>query len=339
MTEAVAPSSQPFSARAVLLMVLVGVFAFACYVVLSTYAPDLRSGRDGRAHALSRSAAGFAGLVQLLRDCDVPVQISRGRSTDAAAMRVLTPEVGGDPKAFAAAIDPAKHPGVTLVVLPKWVFGPVLQHPGWVSKAGLVDADQAVAMFAAGDRPGIVRSDGMSGPRLTATGASPIAAGQAAIGVVDQLQTLTGAGFEPLLIDEQGRWLLASAPGRPSLVILSDPDLMNTQGLKDARRARMAVDIIEALRGQAPVVFDVSINGFEGSRSLLKLALEPPFLAATLCALIAAGLIGWQAAIRLARRGRRRALWPWARPPWPTIPPPCCGWPGASRAWPGPMPS
>ena len=48
-----------------LLITSIGVFAFIAMLVLGAYAPDLRSGRNGGAHALSNAASGFSGLVRL----------------------------------------------------------------------------------------------------------------------------------------------------------------------------------------------------------------------------------------------------------------------------------
>jgi hypothetical protein len=63
--EAAATPSSPFSTRTILSLVFVALFAFSAFVVLSTYAPDLREREDGGGHALSRSAIGFAGAVAL----------------------------------------------------------------------------------------------------------------------------------------------------------------------------------------------------------------------------------------------------------------------------------
>ena len=46
------------------------------------------------------------------------------------------------------------------------------------------------------------------------------------------------------------------------------------------------------------VTFDLTFNGFARSPNLLTLAFTPPFLAATLCLLIAALLVGWRAFLR-----------------------------------------
>ena len=48
-----------FKPATVILMILVGMLAFAATLVLGAYAPDLRSGRNGGSHALSNGATGF----------------------------------------------------------------------------------------------------------------------------------------------------------------------------------------------------------------------------------------------------------------------------------------
>ena len=55
---------QSFTRRAALLVAGVGVVAFVLMLVLGAYAPDLRSGKNGGAHALSNAATGFSGLVR-----------------------------------------------------------------------------------------------------------------------------------------------------------------------------------------------------------------------------------------------------------------------------------
>ena len=47
-----------------------------------------------------------------------------------------------------------------------------------------------------------------------------------------------------------------------------------------------------------PVLFDLTLNGLGQSANLLTLAFTPPFLAATLCLLLAAVVTGWRAFLR-----------------------------------------
>ena len=81
--------------------------------------------------------------------------------------------------------------------------------------------------------------------------------------------------------------------------ILSDPDLLNNRGLADPANAAAAIAIVQALRaGNGPVAMDVTLNGLGKSPSLLRAAFAPPFLGATICALLAALLMGLHAATR-----------------------------------------
>ena len=92
--DAPTPAAPLFSARTMLIVVLVGLFAFSAFVVLSAYAPDLRSGSDGGGHALSKSAVGFAGVVELLKGMDEPVVVSRGEpppTPEGKGVLILTP--------------------------------------------------------------------------------------------------------------------------------------------------------------------------------------------------------------------------------------------------------
>jgi hypothetical protein len=126
-------------------------------------------------------------------------------------------------------------------------------------------------------------------------------------GPVSEFQTMSGGGLKALVKDDQGRMVLGAAPGG-SLYVLSDPDLLNTQGLHDPRTARIAATVLLALKtDNQPIAFDVSATEAGGQRSLLRLAIEPPFLGATLCLLAVAALIGVQAWFRFgpARRAPR----------------------------------
>jgi hypothetical protein len=297
--EPAAPSSA-FSARTVLALVLVSLFAFSAFVVLATYAPDLREREDAGAHALSRSAVGFAGVVALLKAQGTPVVISRAQDlkTTRASLVVLTPGMANGAKDF----ERLASKNVTLVVMPKWIAAPDRLRSGWVRKVQPMEprlvAERSLGAFGKG--AAIAQDEGVRplsvrlapGVEARTPENRPIDFGVLRSGPVDRLQTLSGAGWKPLVVDERGRALLASPPNRPSVVVLSDPDLLNTQGVADLNTARVGVALIEVLReSRDGVVFDVSLQGFGRSRSLGKLLLEPPLLGATLCAVAAALLM------------------------------------------------
>jgi len=276
-----------------LLLVLAGVFSFSAYFVLSAYAPDLRGGDDGGANALSRSAVGYAGLVRLLQADGVVVQVNRDGPTKRDpnwGLLVLTPDVTTPPKDLLALVNTK---GATLVVLPKWNTVPDPNTTGWVQSNGLVDTGSLDALLGK-DLPVAIarRADNVS-TQLAATAGQ--VGGVFPAGRIDRLQSFSQGGT-PVLKASSGEVVLARVGGA---AMLSDPDLMNTHGIADAQTAASAVALIQALRvGDGPVVFDVSLNGYKHSPSLLKLAFTPPFLGATLCLAGAALLMALHAAYR-----------------------------------------
>jgi hypothetical protein len=299
MTEAATPSATPlFSVRTMIWVVLIGVFAFAAMVVLTAYAPDLRSGSDAGEHALSKSAVGFGGIVELLQDLKEPVVVSRGSPPPVKAgegLLVMTP----NPTTGSGEVAGLHFDGVRLVVLPKWVAGPDPLNQDWAVRIGPLPGDLATGPLGGGNgKTTLWRRKGVTRPVLKAGEGFGFPEGEVIqLGKIDQLQTIAGTGWDPVLTDEQGRAVLAVAK-QGGVAVLSDPDLLNTQGVADVTNARAAVEIIDRLRSGGPVAFDVTLNGYGRGRSLLRHAFAPPFLGATLCLVAAALMMGLHAAIR-----------------------------------------
>jgi hypothetical protein len=269
--------------------VLVGVFSFAAFVTLSAFAPELTTGRDGRAHALSQSATGFAAAVHLTRATGREVYVGR-RSHDDLRYRslvVLTPEqqlTSDDLYNVWGA--------TTLIVLPKWATAPDQRHPGWVVRTAALDP----AMF------GEMLNDIAPNTKVTQLEGEtrPIVQGQTS-GAILHLQTITGEALTPIVTDEAGRIVLArlDREDMTEVYILSDPDFLNTHGLSDRATARIGMGMLAALhQPDQPIIFDVTLNGLGADRGILRMAFEPPFLGATLALALAAGLLGWRAAAR-----------------------------------------
>ena len=311
LADAVPARGPAFSSRTMLALVLVGIVSLAGLAVLSAYAPDLRGGNDGQAHALSKSAIGFSGAPILMNALGAPVVVSRARPLrPTASVVILTPEPGLGPKALQAY---PKGP-MTLIVLPKWAAAPDPLHQGWVRKAGLVKGGDAFKDLLGSYAPisQVVRSKGRFRHTLRGTG-GPFAGDLVMpLGPVDQLQTISGEGWVPVLVDEGGRAVLARSRKSPGIWVLADPDLLNNQGLASRDTARSASVILNTARGgHAPLLFDVTLNGFERGRGLGRLMLEPPWLAATLIAVATGVLMGLHALARFGqprRKGRAFAL-------------------------------
>ncbi len=302
-----------FSPKVVLGMILAGVFAFSAFVVLSTYAPDLQSGDNGKAHALSKSAVGYGGMVQLLRAMNEPVLVTRrALSDEGPALAVLTPDMGVARKDY---LDTVLTPATTLLAPPKWRGGPDPLHKGWVSTQEPLTAKELKDLLETIKLSNAVLTvdKDTAVHRLTGVPGGPMAGRVFETGPIRNLRTIARPGLIPVLTDEHGRIVLGRR-GKAEDYVLSDPDLFNTMGLKDVRTARTGVRILQILRDEAAeyqdnrtIVFDVTLNGFARSRSVLKLAFEAPFVGATLCLVAAAVLMGLHAAARFraVRRGER----------------------------------
>ena len=301
-----------FSGRTIMALIVVGLVALAGLAVLSAYAPDLRAGLDGRAHALSKSAVGYAGAPILMKALGETVVVSRTRPHGLEnAVVVLTPEPG----VSAQALKPFADAGKTLIVLPKWLAVGDPLRDGFVRK---------IAAMRAGDLYGKLLADYSATTRTAVrTGASrPVLRGEGGpfmegtvlpLGPIDQLQTVSGEGWGPALVDESGAIVLAYSRKHPNVFLLADPDLLNNQGLANLDNARAGAAVLDALSagGARPILFDVTLNGFERGRGLGRLMLEPPWLAATLIAAAAGILMGLHALARFGqprRKGRAFAL-------------------------------
>lgn len=305
-----APRAQAFSPRTILALVLVGVVSFSGLAVLAAYAPELRGAADPGAHALSSSAIGFKGAMVMLQAEGAPALVSRtpprGR-VPGDALTVITPPEVSDLKPF------AQHTAL-LIVLPKWIVTPMPLHPGFVQKYGDgLNSTYATALLApfAKTTEIHVRPKGFSKPVLRGTGALFEPGTYLPLGPVDSFQTLSGDAWEPMLVDEQGRAVLARLRKNPGIVVLAEPDLLNNQGLARLDNARAGMAVLNTLRSDGVVKFDVTLNGFSRGLGIGRTMLEPPWLAATLCGVGAALLMGLHGLARFGptlARGRAIAL-------------------------------
>lgn len=309
--DAPAPRAAPsavFSMKVVIILLLVGVFSFSAFITLSAFAPDLRAG-DARGHALSRSAVGFAAAAQLARAQGTLVSVSRTppEELESSALIVLTPQAPLLPDQ----LDGLSHQRV-LIILPKWQVMPKPDRPGWVVRLGQHEPEAIASIInAIAPEAVIARAEESAAPALRFHEKAPIgpANGSITAGAIDNLQTISGAALAPVVVTSDGRIVLAQVANRP-VYILSDPDFLNTQGLATRATAQAGMGMLHSLRdGDEPIVFDVTLAGYGGDRSVLRLAFEPPFIAATLSLFAAALLLGWRSVAQTGPQAHaRRAI-------------------------------
>ncbi|WP_420144641.1 hypothetical protein [Sphingobium sp.] len=282
-----------FRARTVGLMLAIGIAGFIGMLVLGAYAPDLRSGRNGGAHALSNAVTGYAALVKLAEATGRHPRITRSKDAfETEDLLVVTPESAATDISLALK---GRSTRPTLFILPKWRTVPDEKHSGWARYQGLLPLYDPIGVLAPGIRFTMRQYRSGGGP-LTSHGAPGRFFAPRPIQVItgidphDDQQYDEWSDLHPILTDGRGGMVLAQI-GEGPLYVLADPDLLNNRGMKEAGQARAALELLDWLNSTDAdgIAFDVSMNGFGHSRSPLKLLFEPPFLAMTLA--IAATLL------------------------------------------------
>lgn len=303
-----------FSKGGTLVLVAAGFALFLAFVWLigagESFGGD---GNNGEAHAGAKGLNGYAGLVRLAEANGYAVERSRSpEGLETEGLLVLTPPYGTDPEELGKLLQKRESLGPTLVILPKWnALRPPPMLPseirdkfrtGWVILGDAYSVDWTATLPAPYGFTHIIE-DIEPADRATWDG----------FGQSGKLPTRTvlhaseKPGHEPLVADAAGRWLVVRVVGKDGTdfhanahwtVFVADPDLVNNYGLADRQRAAAALALLEtaAYDGDIEqVTFDLTYNGFGASENLLTLAFRPPFLAATLCLLLALMIIGWRA--------------------------------------------
>jgi hypothetical protein len=279
-----------FSRRTLFWLVLVGAASFLALIVISALAGNSSGDRAG-ANPYSESAIGYRGLVSFLENLEMPVLVSRDRgiadALDRHALQVLL-----EP---ASTVDLAKTVaalaggGEVLLVLPKWNGQSNLRKPAWVSSVQMLDKRLVTSIVLPAVRDAeIVRPPALhavSGPyRIAPAVARP--------------QLVKSARLNRIVGTDQGILLGWVEAYGTTVYVLSDPDILNNQGLGKGRNAQLAAAMLEHIRGGGTVVIDATVNGFTRSPSQWRSLFELPLLPVTLLGLCACGLLFWTAGTR-----------------------------------------
>jgi len=308
-----------FSRRTALALVAGGALLFV--LLLWLIGAGLAHGplNDGGAHGAGKGLTGYAALSQLLEKQGWEVGQARNESElTAPGIVVLTPPASASGKDLSRVVTARRGIGPTVIVTPKWQAAaldklpqpPPGAKPGWVALQGaqlpewkgfldfvsVASAPLAGGAWTAGDAAGQLPE-----PRLVLSGRGPNLV-PLVEGKVDQriLAAYVADGHWPALynlaLEGSGQEPGTTYP----LVVVFEPDLLDNYGLSRREAALYALRLFEATGDGGPrrVTFDLSFNGFARTPNLLTLAFTPPFLAATLCLLLAALIVGWRAFLR-----------------------------------------
>ena len=303
-------AANPFNPRLVFGLIGAGVLAFAALLLLLAFGGNAgRSGsRDGRAHALSVSAVGFKGLVDLVGAFRETSHIEEQEDFGVEELVVVALEPLSRPADLARLLA-QRHGKATMIILPKWLTVADPARRGWVRALGPGAGSGAGRILGTDIRLGIARGPGARGPAF----GQDILQGLK-MPVPQDPQVVSGKELTPLVSLPGGGALVARLGDQPHYLV-ADPDLLNNHGLRTPEAARAALALVDALNATdaESVNFDLSVNGLAAGRrerpSLLRTAFEPPFLAMTLALAAAALLAGLHGAVRFGQpRREERAI-------------------------------
>lgn len=316
-----AAGANPFAPRTVLLLVGAGALVFLA--LLWALGSGLTGGQvnNGGGHAGGTGLNGFAAFSRLIERQGIEVVQARNPALlDEPGLLVLTPPAQAEGEELQRIVEGRRMIGPTMVIAPKWQAAAVPAQQaggkqGWVALGGIQPPawrgfydDVAVSIRAAPAR---------DGRHWAAKGV---------MGVLPQPQQIeSGAGerLVPLVVTADERILAAyhqdegqypelaelappEAPpggdeeGLYPVILVFEPDLLDNYGMARPENAALAALLVGAALEYSPrqVTFDLTLNGLGRTANLLTLAFTPPYLAATLCLVLAALAAAWRAFLR-----------------------------------------
>ncbi len=285
-----------FSPAIVIGLLLVSVFSFAAFILLSAFEPELTSGSNGGAQALSQSAVGYAGAVRLLNA--VGQHVSVGRTSNDLRRRqsfvILTPE---QPLTWSDSHRRQRRDD----------FADLTE----MGDGRGCNASRLGVACAGGAGRGGGEPPCRCGPRRTdcpRPRRQPAAAqhfGQR--GAASWVDRSVANDLRRRVDARHRRRRRRCRPGarrsqsRPDTMstcwpirISSTPRASPTSTMPGRRSPCSSL----LRKDSEPIVFDVTLNGLGAARNALRLAFQPPFLGFTLGFAIAGALLAWRAALR-----------------------------------------
>jgi hypothetical protein len=304
----------PFSPRAVLAILVAGAIAFLLtlyFIGAGEFGNDSNS--DG-GHAGGKGLNGFAALTRLVESSGRTVEVSRNEGKlSAFGLMVLTPPHYADGEELAKAVDGRRSIGPTIVILPKWhaAQAPDFQKDakrGWVIISG--SGSPEWKGFADDVSVSLGKAQGWRMGDLAGQlpDRNQVQSGGGSTNLIPLVRSGDGRVLAAYFADEGHYPALNQLAGMPAsfggdsdylhpVIFVFEPDLLDNYGMARRENALLADRLITAASNdkRLPVTFDLTLNGLGRSTNLLTLAFTPPFLAATLCLIIAGIIIAWRA--------------------------------------------
>ncbi|MEQ1497301.1 MAG: DUF4350 domain-containing protein [Novosphingobium sp.] len=320
-------SASPFSRGAGALLALAGIIGFVLVLWAMGHAMDQPPTTTQEATSRGRGFDGYAAMAQYLEKRGFKVDpLQDDAMVGESGLLVLTPPHQADLKLLERMVSRHRSVGPTLVITPKWKLmgtpqvvpkgkykgqlvetldAKVPQWPGWYDELTL-----DLYPLSEGPKPGGWQGFGVSGS-VPVTEWVISAEGDGLIPLVRDPYTdrvlagyIADGGDYPALHEAAGDFGYDADTDKGvelyPLVIVFEPDLLNNYGFAKRDSAVLTERLVRAMLGpnNKRIMFDLMLNGYGAppkGPSLIKQAFKPPFLAATICLILAVMVAFWRA--------------------------------------------
>jgi len=281
-----AKEQQPFSRKALFILITLGLLATVGVAITSIFAEDGRYQTSSGSNSFSKSALGHAALVALLEADSRQVVVSqydtlsKASGADSALLVIEPPARSASETHIADLLDEAP----TLLVLPKRTAVPGIRR-GWIGRDFLPEpnAAQTVAQYV------VAEAEVLRPKHANHVWQHDI--GLSVNPEIDDLQLIKSPLVEPIIATKDGilfgRVKDRFEGGQP-VWLLADPDLLATHGLARGSNADFALAVVDRVAGNySTLVVDEIVHGFVVEPSLARAMFQRPFVVTTLAALLA----------------------------------------------------
>jgi hypothetical protein len=295
-------STGAFSFTTMLAMVLVGVVCLAGIALLSAFEPEMKTGNDGQAHALSKSSIGYLALSRLMDGAGFSVDLNR-RGLEDGENDYDTVVLAPTPMTDADSILDFYRDGPTVIILPKWLAQRDKQKRGWAQLIMPLTTEDTFDILPADLRSDAKLTQAAGPTSVTLTYRNALTDDVSEFGKtkpIKSLRTISGSKWIPIITGPSGGAVIAKYK-ETNVYVVADPDIFNNAGMASLTNAKLAETFffdIASEEGDTLLVFDLTLNGFQKTPNLGRLLVQPPLLGATLCLVLASILVAIQAAIR-----------------------------------------
>jgi len=286
VSEMAPQDQQPFSRKAIVLLLVLGLFGTIGLAITSMFTDDGRYQNSPGSNSFSKSAVGHAALVELLSQNGKKILVSQYNTMaklgrDSALFIIEPPARSASENRIEYLLDEAP----ILLVLPKRRAVSGGARPGWIGRNIILrpKTPTTVVQYVVADAE-VVRPDHAdhNWQHDFDLGADP---------EIDDLQLIKSPLVEPIISTQDGVLfgrLNNRFEGGQQVWILADPDLFATHGLARGWNSEFALAVADLVAsGRSTLVVDEIVHGFTKEPSLAWAMFEKPFVYPTFAALLA----------------------------------------------------